>query len=119
MNPILPVLAGAVLAALGFASGWQVNGWRLQAESAKVEQAAERAGKAATDAAVAAIKEIRPIYQTINKAVERETRIEPRYVDAGCSHTDGAWGVLDAAYQAAGGAPLGDRTGMPDPLAAR
>lgn len=113
VNPLVPLAAGVAVTVAGFVAGWQVNGWRIKAEAASVEQAAEKAGDKATAAAVAAIKEIRPVYQTITRQVERETRIEPRYVDPGCAHTDATWGLLDSAYQAAGGQPFGDRTGLP------
>ena len=114
MTPYAPALVAVLIAGTSFAAGWRTNGWRIKAEAASVEQAAQLAGQAATDAAVKAIKEIRPVYQTINRQVERETRIEPRYLDPGCSHTDAAWGLLDSAYQAAGGEPFGDRAGLPD-----
>ena len=113
MIPYAPAIVAVLIAGTSFAAGWRVNGWRIQSEAASVEQAAAKAGQAATDAAVAAIKEIRPVYQTITRQVERETRIEPRYVDPGCAHTDVTWGLLDSAYQAAGGQPFGDRAGVP------
>jgi hypothetical protein len=114
VNPYVPALVAVLIAGASFGAGWRVNGWRIKAEAASVEHAALLAGQAATEAAVAAIKEIRPVYQTITRQVEREIRVEPRYVDPSCSHTDTTWGLLDSAYQAAGGKPFGSGAGLPE-----
>lgn len=110
MTPWLGVAALALVAG-SYAFG-RHDGRTLEvAAQLKAVQVADAAAAAATDAAVEAIKGIRPIYQTITKGVERETIREPVYLD--CRHSPDAWRLLDDAYQAAGGAPLGGGAGVP------
>lgn len=108
---ILAGVGAAVIAGGAFTAGWRVNAWRHDSQELAIQQAAEKAATAATAAATEVIKGLRPQFTTINRGVEREVRTEVRYSD--CVHTDAAWGLLDRAYQAAGGEPLGDRAGLP------
>lgn len=100
------LIAGAVIVAIAFAGGWQVNGWRLKASEARAEESAEKAASAATDAAVAAIKGIEVKYVTIKQQAETVTREVPVYRE--CMHDPrGMQAVNDAlAGQASGGAGL-------------
>jgi hypothetical protein len=111
-------LAAVIIAVGGFSAGWRVNGWRIDAAQKKADDVEQRATAAATTAAVDAIKNLRPQFTTINKGVERETRTEVRYTGPDCSHTPTAWGLLDSAYQAAGGQPFAGRTSLPTPATA-
>ncbi len=57
MNPLtinpLPLLAGAALAAaVGFGSGWAINGWRLSADVAETKADAAEARAVAANAAL-------------------------------------------------------------------
>ena len=108
---ILAAIAAAALTAGSFTAGWRVNSWRHDSQELAIKEAAEKAGTAATDAAVVVIKTLRPQFTTINRGVERETFHEVRYSE--CRHTDAAWGLLDQAYQAAGGKPFGGGAGLP------
>jgi hypothetical protein len=117
MNQLAVAGIGAVVIAAGaFGAGWRVNSWRHDSQKLAIEQAAEKAGHAATTAATDVIKGLRPQFTTINRGVERETRTEIRYTE--CRHTPATWGLLDSAYQAAGGEPFGDRAGVPAPAPA-
>lgn len=89
------LIAGAVIVALAFAGGWQVNGWRLKASEARAEAAAEKAAIAATDAAVTAIKGLEKVYVPIKAKAEVITREVPVYRD--CVHTDDGLRVLNEA----------------------
>lgn len=111
VNPWVVVGGAVVLFVSGATAGWKVNSWRHDSQDLAIERAAEKAGTAATTAAVEVIKTLRPQFTTINRGVERETFTEIRYRE--CRHTDTAWGLLDKAYQAAGGEPFGSRTGVP------
>lgn len=82
MNP--QFIIGAVIVAIAFATGWQVNGWRLKASEARAEESAEKAATAATEAAVAAIKGIEVKYVTIKQQAETVTREVPVYRE--CMH---------------------------------
>ena len=109
-------LAGAVAAltlAGGFTAGVKVANWRNDSQALAIEKAAQKAGESATQAAVTAIAGIRPVYQTINKGIEREFHNEVRYTSPECSHTPESWRLLDRAYQAAGGQPIGGGAGVP------
>jgi hypothetical protein len=100
------------LLAVTFATGWKVANWRRDSMELAVMDAAEKASAASRDAIVSAVQELRPKYVTINRKVEHETRIEPRYLSADCEHTDAVWLQISAAYEALGYPPL-DRTGVP------
>jgi hypothetical protein len=89
------LIAGAVIVAIAFAGGWQVNGWRLKASEARAEEAAEKAGAAATEAAVTAIKGIEVRYVPIRHKAEVITREVPVYRD--CVHTDDGLRVVNEA----------------------
>lgn len=107
-----PWVAGAGLALLvGAYTFGRHDGRQLEvASQAKAQRIAAESAEAMTTAAVEAIKGIKPVYQTINKGVERETRTEIRYSD--CRHSPDAWRLLDSAYQAAGGQSLGGGAGL-------
>lgn len=97
---------------LTFATGWNVANWRRDSLELAVVEAAEKGAVASRAAIVSAVQELRPKYTTINREVQRETRIEPRYLSADCEHTDAVWVQISAAYEALGYPPL-DRAGVP------
>ncbi len=101
--PVAIGIAAVVIAGGAFTAGWKVNNWRHDSQKLAIQEAAMEAGKAATDASVAAIKTLTPKFTTIRQETIRETRVEPRYLDPGCNHTDAVWLRLQAAYEAAGG----------------
>jgi len=103
-----------LLAVLAFGVGWKVCNWRHDSLQLAVTQAAEKAGEAAAVNIVGAIQALRPKYTTIRNEVQRETRIEPRYVAAECQHTDAVWVQISAAYEALGYPPLSG-VGLPKP----
>lgn len=100
------------LLAVTFATGWNVANWRRDSMELVVARAAEASGAASRSSIVSAVQKLRPVYTTINRKVEHETRIEPRYLSADCEHTDAVWVQISAAYEALGYPPL-DRTGVP------
>jgi hypothetical protein len=112
VNPWLVVGGAAALFGGGLATGWRANGWRHDSQQLVIERAAQAAGEKAATAAATAIGGLRPQFTTINKGIERETIYEPVYRD--CQHSDATWGLLDQAYQAAGGQPLSDPARVPD-----
>lgn len=97
---------------LTFATGFKVANWRRDSMELAVVEAAEKGAVASRAAIVDAVQELQPKFVTINRTVERETRVEPRYLDSACSHTDGVWLQISAAYEALGYPPL-DRAGVP------
>ena len=105
----------ALLAVSCFATGYKVSSWRHDSVAYGLQQAAEKASQAATEAAVAQIKQLRPQFHYVTNEIQRETQTEVRYRE--CVHTPAAWGLLDDAYQAAGGEPFGSGTGLPAPPA--
>lgn len=119
MNQLLIAGIGAVVVATGaFTAGWKTSNWRHDSQDLAIAEAAQKAGDAATMAATDILKSLRPQFTTINRPLEKEYRSEVRYTSDDCSHTDPAWGLLDRAYQAAGGEPFGDRPGLSDAAAA-
>lgn len=119
----MPQLAIAAIAALVIAAGAYGAGWKhaqnsRDSEQLHIEQAAQKAGEKATEAAVTAIKGLRPQFTTINKGIEKEIRSEVRYTSPDCSHTPESWRLLDSAYQAAGGEPFSGGAVVPDAAAA-
>lgn len=108
MSPQL--IIGAVLVAIAFFSGWQVNGWRIHSSDAAAEAAANKAATAATDAAVAAIKGIEVRYVPIKQRAETITRDVPVYRD--CVHTDDGMRVVNEALNG-GRSASGDSGGVP------
>ncbi len=111
----IQLIAGAVLCALAFLSGWKVNQWRMDSADAKAEAAAQKAASAATDAAVTAIKGIEVKYVTIKQKAETVTREVPVY-GPGCSHTDDGLRVVNEAL--AGPATADHPPSVPGPGAA-
>lgn len=107
------LIAGAVLCALAFVSGWKVNQWRNDSADAKAAAAVEKAATAATDAAVAAIKGIEVKYVTIKQRAETVTREVPVYRD--CMHTDDGLRVVNQALSAGPQPPADNRAGVPGP----
>jgi hypothetical protein len=105
------LIAGAILTALAFASGWQVSDWRNKAAQKKADEVEQRATTAATDAAVKAIQGIEVKYVTIKQKAETITREVPIYRD--CMHTDDGLRVVNEALT--GNAAAGDPTVMPGP----
>lgn len=70
MNPLtlnpLPLLGGAVVAvAIGFGTGWMVNGWRLESNLAVVQK---DAAQARADSANAALDQLAGRLDTMNTA---------------------------------------------------
>lgn len=110
---VLAGIAAVVVAGGAFTAGWRVNDWRHDAQDLRDAKLTEKIAAAATDAAVAAIKGNRPIYTTINRALEKEFRSEVRFTSPDCSHTPESWGLLDRAYQAAGGEPFSSGASVP------
>lgn len=114
MPPIPWRLAVPVgIAAIAFVLGWQVSNWHRDSMELVALEAADRAALASREAIVSAVNGLRPKYVTINREVQRETRIEPRYLSADCEHTDAVWLQISAAYEALGYPPL-DRAGVPE-----
>jgi hypothetical protein len=101
------------LLVLTFATGFKVANWRRDSMELVVAQAAEASGAASRSSIVSVVQKLRPVYTTINRKVEHETRIEPRYHSAECEHTDAVWLQISAAYEALGYPPL-DRAGVPE-----
>jgi hypothetical protein len=113
MNPLLIRAAvAAAVVAVAFGTGWKVNDWRRDSLDLAVVEAAEKGAQASREASIAAIQGLGKVYVPIKGGVEREIRTEIRYRD--CVHTDSAWGLLDKAYQAAGGEPFFGGTGLSD-----
>lgn len=109
-------LAGAVAVATftgGIYVGVKTTNWHRDSQELAITQAAAKAGEAATTAAVEQIKNLRPQFTTINQPLQKELHSETRYVSGDCAHTDAVWGLLDRAYQAAGGQPFSDRASLP------
>jgi hypothetical protein len=106
------IAAPVLVLALTFATGWNVANWRRDSLELAVVEAAEKGAVASRAAIVDAVKELQPKFVTINRTVERETRVEPRYLDSACSHTDDVWLQISAAYETLGYPPL-DRAGVP------
>lgn len=111
------LIAGAVLCALAFGSGWKVNQWRNDSADAKATAAIEKAATAATDAAVEAIKGIEVKYVTIKQRAETVTREVPVYRD--CMHTDDGLRVVNQALSAGPQPPADHSSGVPRPDATR
>lgn len=118
MNPYVILGSTAVLLVGGFTAGVKVEQWHRDSEQKAIQEAADKAGKAATDSAVTAIQGLRPVFTTINKGTEKEFHNEVRYTSPDCSVTAPVWSLLDRAYQAAGGEPFGDRVSLPTTPAA-
>ncbi len=116
LTPQVELILAALLIAGSFYGGWSVNGWHRDSQALIIERAADKAGQKATDAVVEKIGTLRPQFTTIQGKVEREIFTDIRYRD--CVHTDVTWGLLDSAYQAAGGKPFGSGTGVPAPTPA-
>jgi hypothetical protein len=114
VNPYIVGVSALVLFSGGLTTGWKINGWRHDSQRLAIEQAAAKAGEAATMAAAEAIKQLRPVFTTINRPLEKEIRGEVRYISSDCSLTPPVWSLLDRAYQAAGGQPFTSGTGLPD-----
>lgn len=113
MNQLLIAGIGAVvIGAGGFATGWRVNSWRNDSQQLAIEQAAEKAGAVATDAAVTAIKGLEKIYVPIKQKGETITRTEPVYVN--CEHTPDGLRVVNEALSPNHG-PADSPAGVPRP----
>lgn len=113
----LRLLAPVLAALAAFTAGWLVHGWKSDSEALALERGARAGAEAAGDRITAALAKVRPVYTTINRRVEHETRIEPRYTDPGCFHSDAVWLQISAAYEALG-YPALDRGGLPEAPAA-
>lgn len=100
---VLAAAAAAVIGGGAFTAGWKVNNWRHDAQ----ELAIQKAGEAATTAAVAAIKDIRIQRVTVRQELEREIRLQP--VPGECDLSDGLFDTLNKAITGKGV----DRTGLP------
>jgi hypothetical protein len=85
------LIAGGLLFAAGLTGGWTVNNWRHAAQ----ELAIQKAGEAATQAAVAEIKNIRIQRVTVRQELEREIRVLPS--DGRCDLGDGLFNTLNKA----------------------
>lgn len=108
MNPYL-IIASLVLGIAGLAgAGW--GGFRLGVDHQKAADAdrdntmREAVGKAGQQAAEA-ISKIKIVNTTIQQEIQRETRIEPVYVD--CRHTAVGLRSVNAALTGAGAHPAG------------
>ncbi len=111
MNPYV-LIGGAALIAIGSATaGWKVSNWRHDSQDLLIERAAAKGAEVATNVAASAIQSLGTQYIPIKGGIQRETRIEPVYIN--CEHTPAAWGLLDRAYQAAGGEPFPSGAGVP------
>ncbi len=104
--------AALILTAGAATAGWKAANYRRDSQELAIARAAEKAGDAATTAAVSAIQGLQPKYTTINRAVEREITTNTVYGD--CKHSDAAWLQIRSAYEAAGG-NWGDAGGVPAP----
>jgi hypothetical protein len=103
--------AALILAGGGFLAGWKGNNWKRDSQELAVIEATAKGAEAAKVAVVDAIKDLRPIYRTIQGKVERETITVPVYRD--CVHTDATWRLLSDAYEALGTGPFPDRDSLP------
>jgi hypothetical protein len=106
---VIAGIGAVVIGAASFATGWRVNSWRHDSQQLAIEQAAEKAGQLATDAAVTAIKGIEVKYVTIRQNAETITREVPVYRDGTCNHDPR---MRDAINQALAG-PINSGTGVP------
>lgn len=104
--------AAAIALAGAFTAGVKVSNWRHDSQQLAIEEDRQATAEALKTIIVDAVKGLRPKYTTIQNEVQRETRIEPRYLSADCEHTDAVWLRISAAYEALGYPPL-DRTGVP------
>jgi hypothetical protein len=113
VNPYLIAGAAAVFLATGFTAGWKVNSWRHDSQ----ELAIQKAGEAATLAAVEAIKDIRIQRVTVRQELEREIRLQP--VPAICDLSDGLFNAVNQAITGEGvsgaGVPGTDAAAGQDP----
>jgi hypothetical protein len=89
------LIAGAVIVAVAFFSGWKVNGWRITSAQKKADEVELRATKAATDAAVDAINGLGKIYVPIKGKAEVITHEVPVYRD--CVHDPRGLHVVNQA----------------------
>jgi hypothetical protein len=102
-------IGAAVVAAGGFTAGWRVNSWRHDSQQLAIEEAAKKAGEAATGAAVSAIEGIQVRYVTIKQQGETITREVPVYRD--CVHDPRGLSAINAAL--AGGQSGSSAVGLP------
>lgn len=110
MNPYVVGGAVLVLAVGGFTGGWKANDWRRDSQLLAIEKAAQKAGEAATGAAVTAIQGIQVKYVTIKQNAETVTREVPVYRD--CIHDPRGLQSINAALS--GGEPGRNPAGLPD-----
>ena len=111
MTPQL--IAGAVIVAIAFTGGWQVNGWRIKAAQKKADDVEQRVAAAATEAAVTAIKGIEVKYVTIKQQAETVTREVPVYRD--CQHSADGLRIVNEALAGTGQANTAASVPRPDP----
>jgi hypothetical protein len=107
------LIGAALLIAGAYAFGRHDGHSIEQAAQARAEDVRKTASDAMTAVVAEAIPKIRVTYTTIQQPLQKEFHNEVRYASADCSHTDTAWGLLDRAYQAAGGQPFGDPARLP------
>jgi len=105
IDPRITIAAGILVAVGSFYGGWRVNGWRHDAQALMIEQAADKAGQKATDAAVTAIQGIRIQHQTIHQELEREIVMQPA-VGVECNISDGVFTSLNKALAPPGSNPV-------------
>jgi hypothetical protein len=115
---VLAGIAAIVLAAGAFTAGWRVNSWRHDSQQLAIQEAADKAGKAATSAAVTAIEGIQVKYVTIKQQAETVTREVPVYRD--CTHDPRGLQAINQALaggESGSGAavvPAADPAGRPE-----
>lgn len=114
MSILITLIAGAVIAAMSFGAGWQVNDWRRDSqENLELENAIEAAGvarefsnKVANDFEQKLAK-LRITNTTINKEVIREVE-KAVYVDPQCDLPVSGVRLRNQAIEAANRAAAGE-----------
>jgi hypothetical protein len=99
-------LAGAVAVltlTAGFVAGVKVTNWHRDSQQFAIEQAAEKAGKSAAEAAVTAIEKIEVRNVTIKQQAETVTREVPTYRD--CVHDQRVFDGINQALTEPGADP--------------
>lgn len=76
INPLTGLAGLAIAAAIGFGSGWTVNGWRLNGEIKEIELGAEKAArKSEQDARTKEQEHAKRLQDAQHAATEREKKL--------------------------------------------
>ncbi len=110
-NLALAGIAAVVIAGGAFTAGWKVNAWRHDSQQLAIQESAEKAGKAAADAAVTAIEKIEVRNVTIRQQAETVVREVPVYQQ--CKHDGRVFDSINAALAEPGTGAAGVPTAVP------